>query len=257
MVSWLVAAAIATTPLGYARYLYGEGEYFRAAGEYHRYLYEYPDGMARADAFVGLGWCYLHGDRPAQAARYLEQVDPGPRYAYARFALGRAYLGLGQPDEARAAFQAAAPVGKAASLQLARLDAERGDWNAALHAFQALHATDAAAVVARYEHRRVLSPAGAALASVVPGAGYLYVGQPWNAVTALGVTGSLVSLSGYYLAHDNLTAGYALGGLGGVFWAGSAFGAAREAMRANERARRDTLDVVRRVADAIEPWPAP
>ena len=65
------------TPLGYADDLYAEHEYFRAAGEYHRYLYEHPDGALAGAAHERLGWCYVHGARWEQALKHFSRPSLG------------------------------------------------------------------------------------------------------------------------------------------------------------------------------------
>jgi tetratricopeptide (TPR) repeat protein len=251
VVSLLIFAAVQAGPLVYARRLYDEGEYFRAAGEYHRYLYEKPDGPELADALLGLGLCYLHGERWAPAERALQRVPEGPRTAEARYVLGRVYLGQGRRDAARKAFEAGSDT--LSRTQLGRMAAEDGDWPGALKRFEEAGAAGPAELVRARLAFRPLSPLVAGLASAVPGGGYLYDGRPLDAFSALVLTGGLAGGAAYYLGNGNAVAGYGLGGLAGVFWAGSAFGAVREAVRSAPEADARVVAGIRDLVDGLEP----
>lgn len=225
------------TGLGYADHLYAEHEYFRAAGEYHRYLYEHPTGALGEAAHLRLGWCYVHGARWEQALKHFKGPSLG---------LGRAYLGLGQVEKARAVFEALH-----SGLQLARLEARKGRWAAVL---PAVEGTAAGAAVRERLGYRAKSPEVAVLCALVPGGGYLYAGQPGDAASTFGVTSGLGLTAAYYAWREpGNPIGVACGGLAGVFWAGSAFGAYREALRANAAADARALAAVEALADAEEP----
>jgi tetratricopeptide (TPR) repeat protein len=227
-------------PLGYADHLYAEREYFRAAGEYHRYLYEQPAGPLAGAAHARLGWCYVHGARWEQALRQFRQLSG------VSLGLGRAYLGLGRLAEARAVFEALH-----AERQLARLAAREGRWAAALPAYEGTSAADALRARLAY---RPLSPELAAACALVPGGGYLYAGQPTDALAAFTVTSGFGLTAWYYAGREpGNPIGLTCGGLAGVFWAGSAFGAVRETVRASAAADARARAAVEAVADAEEP----
>ncbi|MDB5098941.1 MAG: Tetratricopeptide repeat protein [Cyanobacteria bacterium RYN_339] len=227
-------------PLGYADHLYADHEYFRAAGEYHRYLYEQPQGPASTAARERLGWCYVHGRRWDQALAQFRQLPTDT------LGLGRAYLGLGQRTAAESVFR-----GLQAERQLARMAAEEGRWAEALPAFQGTPAEAALQARLAYQPRW---PALAVACAVVPGGGYLYAGRTQDALSAFSVTAGFGATAFYYFTRDpGNPIGYATGGLTAVFWAGSAFGAAREAQRANAEEDARALAAVEAEADRAEP----
>ena len=53
--------------LEFADYLFSQQEYFRAIGEYERFLFLYPDNLQAPDAALRIVQCYFRGKRWQQA----------------------------------------------------------------------------------------------------------------------------------------------------------------------------------------------
>ncbi len=211
------AAPRTAQPLGFADFLYASGDYYRAIGEYERYLFENPGGAESRRAQIRIGLAYLNGGRPAQAADYFEGLADASRDASLRLRAGFeaavARYRQGENAVAAAAFErvlAPAPL-KAPALIRSRAAYLLG-WAyllgrqpaRAAAAFRALaqdplfgaearRLEGEAARADRLPHR---SPVVAGLLSAaVPGAGYFYLGQPgialaaaaWNGLFGFGV----------------------------------------------------------------------
>ena len=58
--------------LGFADYLYANEDYFRAATEYRRFLYFYPDSDLIPIAELRIGFCLLRRSQFAKATLYFE-----------------------------------------------------------------------------------------------------------------------------------------------------------------------------------------
>lgn len=257
MVSVILAAALAATPLGYADSLYQAGEYYRAAGEYHRVLYETPSGPVAERARWGLGRAYLRGGRYEQAVRTLESVPAAAAIApYARFALAQARIARGEREAASAILIGLkGPLAAPAQLQLGRLAAEAGAWNEARLRFEAAGMPELARLAAAEQTRQPYSPLVAGALSIVPGAGHLYLGRPDDALSAFMLPTGSALIAAYYLGRGQTAVGVAFGGLSTIFWGGSIYGAAREAAKINQETVEADLGVIRKAAMGQDPQP--
>ena len=76
----LLALVLAGTPeadsqLGFAHSLHAEGDYYRAIGEYKRFLYLYPDSPVADEARLGIGRAYVLGGQAEAAEEYLHSLE--------------------------------------------------------------------------------------------------------------------------------------------------------------------------------------
>lgn len=237
MVTLLALAMLAqSSTLDYADSLYRQGEYFRAAGEYHRWLFENPAADERPQALYGLGLSYMQGKRFAQAKDVLSQVpEASPWAPLAKLSLAKATSELGNDTEARQILVGLpSSFSKPANAQLGLIAAKHGDWREALTHFDA---SDPA--LARLAKRRLATadkpPALAAALSIVPGGGQLYLGRPSDALNALLFTSLTGLVAAYYFQRDHAVLGTAAAALSFSFWGGSVYGAAVEAQRMNRQ----------------------
>ncbi len=74
-----------------------------------------------------------------------------------------------------------------------------------------------------------------ALNSIIPGAGYLYLGQKQSAVTAFLLNGLFIGASYYFFANNNIPAGIIFTGFEAGWYFGGIYGAGEEAKFYNER----------------------
>jgi tetratricopeptide (TPR) repeat protein len=75
----LLALVLAGTPeadqqLGFARALHAEGDYYRAIGEYKRFLYLYPDSPLADEARLAISRSYVQGGQGEAAEEYLRSL---------------------------------------------------------------------------------------------------------------------------------------------------------------------------------------
>ena len=254
MVTVLALAILSqASTLSYAESLYRQGEYFRAAGEYHRWLYENPAAPDRPKAMLGLGNAYLKGKRFADAERTLSQVpETSDWYPRARYSLARTYGGLGRVNEAERLFsELPASLREPADAQLSLLAARKGDWRRALG-----HVDAQPAIAIVVQHRLETpdrSPALAAALSLIPGGGQLYLGRQSDSLNAFLFTALTGLASGYYFSRDNTVLGATAATLSLSFWGGSIYGAAVEARRINQQTERDFLQRLTETVEAQSP----
>jgi tetratricopeptide (TPR) repeat protein len=271
----LLALALAATPdaeqqLGFARSLYGEGDYYRAIGEYKRFLYLYPDSPLSDEARLAIGRAYLHGEQPdASEAHFLSLAELSPEWraralleiGWSRYSSGRsqaAILAL-QSFLRESAGQATTDVDRAHYLLGWALLTE-GDGKAAMQAFASVTSlngkgplTEAARNWSSLPRK---SPVIAALLSVVPGAGHVYIGEPVVGLAALGWNG-LFSFALYEaIRRDQVGIAVLLGALEMIWYTGTIFGAVSGAQKYNRDVRLQALDGLRaRFHDRPESWP--
>ena len=101
------------------------------------------------------------------------------------------------------------------------------------------------AVVDRLESARYKNPTVAMLLGIVPGAGYLYAGQPGSALTSLLVNAALAYATYTSFKTDNYGLGIVVGLFSASFYIGNIAGSGNGASRYNERLKRDAINELR------------
>ncbi|KFE71055.1 tetratricopeptide repeat protein [Hyalangium minutum] len=266
----LAGAPDAEQQLGFARALDTEGDYYRAIGEYKRFLYLYPDSPLADEARLAIGRAYVHGEQPdAAEAHFLSLAELSPEWrartqlevGWARYASGRSQAAIlslrsflrwndAQPpaDTDRARYL----------LGWALLAEDRGE--EALDAFASVSSlpekgplTQAARSWPSLPRK---SPLLAGLLSIVPGAGHLYIGEPLTGLAALGWNG-LFSFALYEsIRRDQVGVAVLLGALEMIWYTGTIFGAVSGAQKYNRDVRLQALDGLRaRFNDRPVSWP--
>lgn len=254
----------------FADHLFARGDYYRAIGEYQRYLFLAPDAPDRTGARLAIGRAYLAGGRAADAAAYftaLAATEPDPSIAAAwRYQAGLAHLADEDFATAARELEAAADGlpgyrGRALTLRGFALAAADRDEEAVAVLELAAAEPDAGRLapaladeLARRDelvaHR---SPTLAGiLSAVLPGAGHAYVGDLGLGLTALAWNGLFAW--GLYETIDaelwGLTA--VLGVLEALFYGGTVTGSVAAAHKFNRDARLNHLDDLRRRYPALD-----
>jgi tetratricopeptide (TPR) repeat protein len=271
----LLAWVLAGTPeaeqqLGFARALHAEGDYYRAIGEYKRFLYLYPDSPVADEARLGIGRAYVHGGQGEAAEehfRSLEALAPEWRtralleIGWARYTGGRsetAILSLNAFLREQGARQGADVDRARYLLGWALLSQGNGEQAAA--AFAAISPfpqqgplTEAARSWGALPRK---SPLLAGVLSLVPGAGHVYLGQPAVGLAALAWNG-LFSYALYEsIRADQVGVAVLLGALELLWYSGTVFGAVSGAHKYNRDVRQEALNALRaRYDDHPESWP--
>lgn len=86
-----------------------------------------------------------------------------------------------------------------------------------------------------YDDQKKSPRAAALLNTLLPGAGYFYLGQKQTAVTALLINGLFIASSAYFFIHGPIYAGIITAGFEAGWYFGGIYGAASEAKFYNER----------------------
>lgn len=274
----LVAAAPegeAAKALAFADALLAEGDYYRAIGEYKRFLFLWPDAPEATAARFSIGLAYLRGGQPEAALahyrslyeRYRETLETASlaeeaslQMGYARYVSGDAlgarlhlsrWLHQTRLPPAHASVQRATYLLGWSRLSLLEPGAAQTfesldlEWRPAL--------IEAAKSLNRLPYR---SPLLAALLSVVPGGGHLYLGQAgialaalaWNALFAYGAFDAV--------RRGDVGVAVVLGVFEAIWYLGTIFGAVSGAHKFNRDAQLNALEELRaRFDDRPESWP--
>jgi hypothetical protein len=271
------AAAVAAAPdtddakltLHFADHLFGDGDYYRAISEYRRYLFVSKGrGDDATRAAMAIGEALARGEQWDAAGRQLDGVatrttEPAIRRT-ALFGAARAYLEDGRPELAKPRFrllvndeQTEQPLLQTSRLLLAWGHFDAGEIEKARELFQSIavsdspHATDARGVVAAIDKRGELDtkdPLVAALLSVVPGGGHMYLGQWGTGFTALAWNALFIAAAVNAWINGDWGVAAVLTFAEFGWYSGSMFGAVAGAFRHNR-------DVVRNWRDeTIATW---
>lgn len=87
----------------------------------------------------------------------------------------------------------------------------------------------------QYDHEKKSVKAAQLFNALVPGAGYLYVGQAQSAITAFLLNGLFIWASVYFFQHGNTAAGIIFTSVEAGWYFGGIYGAGQEAKLYNER----------------------
>ena len=230
--------------LKFADFLYAQGDYLRAAGEYQRYLFHQPQESAQIRYKIAV--CYRFGGKTEQAIQGFEallRTDPKSQFASrAYYQIGATYflqdqfersvqfLGEALPHitDARQHAEAAQLIG------LSYLRQKR--WSKASEVFKALQTSDIIPIREKAEVYHIYAERGADLPtrspllagtlSIIPGAGRLYTGRFADALTTLftvGLTG-WQAYDGFRRDGVSSAKGWTLGTLCGIFYVGNIYG---------------------------------
>ncbi len=269
----------AETALRFADYLYSREEYYRAIGEYKRYLFLAPEGPEAAFASLRIAECYAHGKRWGEALDAMEEFLRGygasPLQERGRLLRARVLMELGREEEARnelerlletkPAESVAAEVWYLTALSLAResrwLEADEalrqgGSQSRLFGAAQGMRQVLAEAATGRSK-----SPAFAGvLAAAIPGAGHLYCERPGDGAVAFVVTGAFAWATVEAFQQDHEALGFGLGFITLAFYAGNIFSAVNVAHKYNDREERRLrlrLSPYEQLSLDVDPGPAP
>lgn len=229
----------------FADYLYEQGDYLRAVGEYQRYLFYRPQESEAINYRIAV--CYRFGGKSAQAIQsfqtLLRTYPEGQYTSRIYYQIGATYFLMDRYDQSARFLSDALPritdgQQHAEAEQLIGLSYLRQKrWSEAGEIFKGLQGADIirvrekAAVYNIYaengEKLPTRSPFFAGLLStVVPGAGRLYTGRLADALNTLFTVG-LTGWQAYDgFRRDGLASvkGWTLGTLCGVFYVGNIYG---------------------------------
>ena len=216
---------------GFAESLYEEGDYFRAIGEYKRYIYlsptdkQGPDEIRIEKAAFRIVEGYYQAKRWSEAIaasnQFLTKYPQSLRYYEMLYFKGRLENISGNSDDAIRTFDLIVMSNEPtysdrAQYQKAFVMLERSDWGGAGKALRLIPPASqllpsASALAMEIENKEELSrksPTTAGiLAAVLPGAGHLYVERPRDGLVAFLLNGAFIWGAAELFHHDNYVAG--------------------------------------------------
>ncbi len=240
----------------FADFLYEQGDYLRAAGEYQRYLFYEPRESEEMHYRIAL--CYRFAGQTEQAIQNFQmllQAHPEGRFtSQAYYQIGATYFLHDQFEQSVEFLREVLP-----HVTDARQHAEaeqliglsylmQKQWSEAGQVFKTLQRSEVtsisqkAVVYHSYAEKGGDLPTrspflAGALSTIVPGAGRLYTGRISDALTSLFIIG-LAGWQAYDgFQRDGLSSakGWTLGTLSGIFYAGNIYGSVISARVYNRR----------------------
>jgi hypothetical protein len=231
----------------FARALYDEGDYPRAAGEFLRYLFLADDGSRVQETSFLVAKCRQRSGQMEEAlAGFRHLASAGLDEAWivpARYEIAITAALLGRSDEALTllsdpALTALTPAYDPSLLQGWCLLLKH-DWPGAedvLAGAASQLAPQLASIAAKGRSLPRRSPALAGvLSALLPGAGKLYAGRPADALFSFGFIGGFAVLSGLGFANEGIKSvrGWAYGSIALLFHTGNVYGAVVAARQFN------------------------
>lgn len=210
---------------GFANYLREEGDYYRAIGEYKRYLYLYPQGSFVEEAYFSIADAYFRAGRweeaISQADSFLKRYPESKRAVEMLYLKGKAEKNAKKTSEAIGTFdKIIASQNKEykerAIFQKAFILLEKREWDKTREVLNQvspqsyLHpsAIELSSKLTQINELPRKSPITAGfLAAVIPGSGHLYTERPRDAMVSFLLNASFVWGAIELYRHENYIAG--------------------------------------------------
>lgn len=249
MILLLTGLALAEVPFSpegiykFARYLYDQGEFLRAAGEFQRYIFlAHPPFGRRDSVLLRIGMCYRKAGKFRKALKYFGKVE-GSLREEARYQAGLCYIYLGNYDTV-ATWEDAGPRLRTLIFAARLLD---GRWEEAQKIVP--HEGRWKDILGMGENLPRRSPVLAGLLSaVVPGMGKVYCGRTWDGIYSLVTIGTFAWQSYSGFKGRSSLKGWAFGAAAGIFYLGNIYGSAAAAkiynLEEHERFKDAVLDML-------------
>lgn len=229
----------------FADFLYEQGDYLRAVGEYQRYLFYEPQESEAINYRIAI--CYRFSGKTDQAIQSFEtllRTYPDSEYiSRIYYQIGATYFVMDHFDQATRFLHEALPRitdtrQHAEAEQLIGLSyLKQKRWSEASEVFKTLQASDMMSIrekavvyhdyAEQGKHLSTRSPfLAGTLSTIVPGAGRLYTGRLGDALTSLftvGFTG-WQAYDGFRRDGISSVKGWTLGTLCGIFYVGNIYG---------------------------------
>ena len=249
----------------FADFLYEQGDYLRAAGEYERYLFYQPQESGQIRYRIAL--CYRFAGQTEQAIRNFQMLlrrhPEGPLVSRVYYQMGATYFLTDQFQQTVQFLHETLPRitdtrQHAEAEQLIGLSyLMQKQWSEASEIFKTLQGSKVASVSQKAivyhnyaeagTHLSTRSPILAGiLSTIVPGAGRLYTGRLGDALTSsflVGITG-WQAYDGFQRDGLSSVKGWTLGTISGIFYGGNIYGSVISARVYNRRVADEFLATV-------------
>lgn len=252
----------------FADFLYEQGDYLRAAGEYQRYLFYLFEASGESEQIrYKIALCYRFAGENEQAIRNFEillRARPQRQFASrAYYQIGATYFLMDEFEQSAQFLSEVLPrivdAGQHTEAeQLIGLSyLMQKQWFEAGEIFQKLQGSDVISVREKASVYHSYAEAGThlpsrspflagVLSTIVPGAGRLYTGRIGDALTSL-LTVGIVGWQAYDgFQRDGLSSvkGWTLGTLGGIFYVGNIYGSVVSARVYNQNVADEFLATI-------------
>ena len=247
----------------FAEQYFENGEYYRAIGEYERFIHFFSQSPRIEEARYKIGLSYLKGERYKEAIQAFEALTVDyqtTEYAYKSYlGISRAYVLVKSYDMALATLTNLITIAQDQELldeayyQKGWVYLEMGLWGSAKESFEKVSPQGRK----KYNLKNILTeidnktplkgkdPTIAGLLAIVPGAGHLYCGRKRDAFISFLLNGAMIYAA--YEAFDR-----DLDALGGVivlfelgFYSGNIYSAVSSAHKYNRLEEKSFLDYLR------------
>ncbi|GBC64055.1 hypothetical protein DENIS_5056 [Desulfonema ishimotonii] len=250
----------------FAEHYFSAGEYEKAVAEYERFIHFFPDDARVGQAMYQIGLAHFKAKKYQKAVDALMTLtdrigQPGHQPAsdtvYAAcYLISACYEKMGTPGQSIVNLRNLIvvtddpQVRDESHYRVGWIFLEAGEWENAMSAFGQIRQENQEkyrlkqleAELNRIGEIPRKSPELAGALSIIPGAGYLYCGRYYDALTALILNGGL--MIGAYKAFDNDNP--ALGSLAAIvgigFYSGSIYGSVSSAHKYNQDSTRRFID---------------
>lgn len=245
---------------GFARYCMEKGEYYRAIGEFERFIYLFPEDKDIPKAQYLIGFCYLMGGKYESAREVLQEIyrtyAPDPLAGKALFLIGESYYKQGLFVEAEPYFRKV--IGDFRDAELIDAAIYRLGWSR----MKVDRWQDASQFFIKIDNESYLYPSALTLseeslrgddlpqknpttagimAAVIPGMGHVYCGRPKDGLTAFLINGLFIWAAVESFEHDNDVLGGILTFLELGWYSGNIYSAVNSAHKYNRKVRNDFL----------------
>jgi tetratricopeptide (TPR) repeat protein len=243
--------------MGFAHHLFSQQEYFRAIGEYERFLFLYPDDPRAANAALRIVQCYMRGKRWQQAVAaadaFLEDFPQSSLRWQVRLLKARSLGEAGKEEELREEYrdivkdhpgrfleaEAWYRIGISYAKEARWLEADRALRRVGSEDLLHGKAEKVRQIVAEESKIKRKAPALAGfLAAIVPGTGHFYCERPRDGTIALVFTGAFGFATYEAFSNDNDGLGVGLALIAAAFYGGNIYSAVNVAHKYNDREER-------------------
>jgi tetratricopeptide (TPR) repeat protein len=240
--------------LEFANYLFSQQEYFRAIGEYERFLFLYPNNLQAPDAALRIVQCYFQGRRWQQAVEaaesFLRRYPTSSLKWETRFLKARSFAEMGKGDKAREEYRSiiadrpGRPLESEAWYLMGLSYAKDDRWLEADEALRQVGSGDSL-YGAAMEVQKILAEESQAkrkdptlagfLAAILPGAGHFYCDRPRDGTIALVFTGAFAFATYEAFDRNHEGVGVGLAVVTAAFYGGNIYSAVNVAHKYNDR----------------------
>ena len=245
----------------FADYLYNEGDYLRAAGEFQRYLFAFDSLPPHADSiFYKIGRCYGLGGNLLNAIDYFSRIIDRYPQSYlldqSRYHIALSYSLMGRFEESTSLLYSDFPSIKQNDVkqkmeQLIALNyIQQKKWNTAINFLDTLKTNNSQNILiknfaeAGEQLPRKNKFLSGLFSTVIPGAGKVYSGRSWDGIFSfitIGLTG-WQAYEGFREDGTHSIKGWILGSISSIFYLGNIYGSVVAAQIYNEQQEENLLN---------------